>query len=136
MAFLILAVTLFPGCIQRPPLRIVVSGETVTIDVQTLGEYQTTAMQIKLIHRMSGKTVWALKAQSGTPQIQTIQLKIGENPAILASSPGTYDVVTPMGSDTFSLEADTVYEISLWGKSKYSKVTGTFRLTNDTYEVN
>lgn len=132
IAVLIIGVPFFSGCSEKPPLRIIESWNKVTVDVQTLGEYRTTVMRIRLMNKTSGQVVWELKTQSGTPQIHQIELKIGENPAILNGVlSGTYAVVTPDSTATFSLAADREYEIQLWGgESESSKVTRTFRLTN------
>lgn len=130
IASLILSVLLFWGCSQPPPLRIIASGDMVTVDVQTLGEYRTTIDRIRLVDKSSGDTIWELKAQSGTPQIHQIELKIGENPAILNGVlSGTYAVVTPNSTGSFTLVTGVEYEISIWGSDRESsRITGTFRL--------
>jgi hypothetical protein len=62
------------SCSDRPPLRVVNSGERITLDVQTLGEYQTTAGRIRLTEINTRKVVWELRTESGTPHIHTIEL--------------------------------------------------------------
>jgi hypothetical protein len=117
------------GCSHKVPLRIVQSGNRVTIDVQTLGEYQTTVRRIRLLNKQSHEVVWELAAQTGTPQINVIDLQVGENPAVLTGvASGTYAVVSPAGATTFGLAPGVEYEIEVWGDRK--KATGTFRLVS------
>ncbi|HWR34975.1 MAG TPA: hypothetical protein VN622_03775 [Clostridia bacterium] len=132
IALTILALMFGAGCSHKLPLRIVQSGDKVTVDVQTLGEYQTTVKRIRLVNKTSRAVVWELKTQSGTPQINQIELKVGENPVALTGvASGAYAVVTPTGIAAFSLSLDVDYEIQLWGEDlESSKATGTFRLAD------
>lgn len=117
------------GCSHKVPLRIVQSGDRVTIDVQTLGEYQTTVKRIRLLNMQSHEVVWELATQTGTPQINVIDLQVGENPAVLTGvASGTYAVVSPTGATSFGLVPGVEYEIEVWGDRK--KATGTFRLAS------
>lgn len=123
---MLLAVVML-GCSQSVPLRVVQSGNKVAIDVQTLGEYQTTVRRIRLLNKQSHQVVWELVAQTGTPQINVIDLQVGENPAVLTGvASGSYAVVSPSGATTFGLASGIEYEIEVWGDRK--KATGRFRL--------
>lgn len=131
IALILLAILLGAACSNKLPLRVVQSGDKVTVDVQTLGEYQTTVRRIKLVAKESQSVVWELKTQSGTPQINRIELKVGENsvlPTGVAS--GEYAVVTPAGSAAFSLSPGIDYEIEIWGDRESMKATGAFRLAH------
>ena len=100
--------------------------------MQTLGEYQTTVTRIRLVDKAADSVVWELKARSGTPQLNKIELKVGLNPSVLAGvSSGAYTVVTPIGP-SFSLAPGREYRVDLWAKDNDARrVSGTFRLRGD-----
>jgi len=112
---------------DAPPLRLVRTRTEITVDVQTLGEYQTTVSRIRLSDINQSAVVWELATANGTPQIHEFTLKPGENPALLESSPGTYRVVVPAGGNLFLLEKARKYRIELWGGSTiFTKRSATF----------
>jgi hypothetical protein len=130
----ILLLALGNSCSHKLSLRILQSGGKVTVDVQTLGEYQTTVKRIRLVNKESRKVVWELKTLTGTPQVNKIELIEGENPVNLTGvASGSYVVATPTNSAVFLLLSGIEYEIQLWGgESDSSRVTGTFRLIGRT----
>jgi len=98
-------------------LSVVQQAGAVIIDVQTLGEYQTTIGRIRLTERREGRVVWELVATGRLPQIHTVELRRGENPAVLASvRSGRYEILTPRGVDSFVLEDGKLYLIEVWGE--------------------
>jgi hypothetical protein len=99
------------GCAVRPPLGIVRTPEAVTIDVQTLGEYQTSISRIR-VSDGSGKVVWEVKALGRIPQIHLINLRCGPNPTRVPVS--GYNVLTPSSSDTFVLAEKKRYSVEVW----------------------
>jgi len=107
------------GC--SPPLRIKPNEKGVLIDVQTLGEYQTSISRLRLADDRTGKVLWELVAVSEAPQINKVQLSAGANPARIVGRPldRKYRVVTPAGRDTFQLEAGAKYTIEVWGERSW-----------------
>lgn len=117
------------GCTGAPPLRLAQRGSEVTIDVRTLGEYQTTVGRIRLTDVAERRVVWEIVAASGTPQIHKLTLSTGANPARLASKQAEgYRVVTPAG-DSFLLESGRRYLVEVWGAHTDGRpASGTFQL--------
>lgn len=120
------------ACTGAPPLRLVQEGGVVTIDVQTLGEYQTTIRRIRLTEHREDRVVWEVVATSGTPQIGTLTLKGGKNPTAVANvQSGQYRVLTPQGADSFLLKGGTQYLIEMWGdRSDGTPASGEFEFVN------
>jgi len=113
LSALIVRVTLLS---RRPPLVLKRSPGSVTIDVQTLGEYLTPISRLKLSEGPT--TVWEIRTSSGTPEIWRVVLNLGLNP----SSPpraefGSYRVVVPATADSFELRANARYTVEVWGPS-------------------
>jgi len=110
------ALVLIPAC-GSPPLRVTRSSTGITIDVQTLGEYQTTISRIRLTDSERQVIVWEVAASSGTPQLHTIPLIDGTNTVLPFNvHAGAYKVVAPSGRPTFTLERGRTYQIEVWGE--------------------
>jgi hypothetical protein len=100
---------------NRPPARIVMSGNTATVNVETLGEYPTTIMRARLRDEVDRSIIWEIQSSDGTPQIHKLVLKLGSNSATLANpTTGKYRVIVPTNSDTFELSTDRQYKLELW----------------------
>jgi hypothetical protein len=100
-----------------PPLTISRDGGNVIVNVQTLGEYQTSVARIRLTDA-GGAVVWELKARNGAPQLHRIVLTPGANKAKIEDAEyGEYDVVAPKNAGTFVLKPGQVYTIEVWGES-------------------
>jgi hypothetical protein len=102
---------------NAPPLSIVHDGSKLTVDVNTLGEYQTTVTRIRLSDVNSRAVVWDLRQPDGTAQIHGFTLNVGKNAAQLDSIPGSYRIVVPSDSGTFVLRKGAEYRLELWGGS-------------------
>ena len=126
-----IALLLFAGWAAHwwnaPPLRLVQeSPEAVSIDVRTLGEYQTTVNRIRL-YDSQGTIVWEIAAQSGNAQIHQFLLKAGDNPALLTAAAGTYGVIVPKGAERFFLQKGATYRLELSsGSTMFSQSSATF----------
>jgi hypothetical protein len=121
------------GC-ERPPLHVRRTGATFVIDVQTLGEYQTSVRRIRLTR--GREVVWEVVAREPTPQLHTLGLRIGANPRApqlcgggqptACDTPEADDrfaVITP-ANGTFRLEPGNEYELELWGSgSRWSRAS-------------
>jgi hypothetical protein len=68
---------------HRPPVVVTTGPFGAHIDVQTLGEYQTTIAVVCLIDADTGTVLWDLRSDRGGAQLATLDLKPGENSAIL-----------------------------------------------------
>lgn len=120
------------GC-DRPPLRLVRMGDTFLVDVQTLGEYQTSVARIRLTR--NEEVVWEAKAGDRAPQLHTFALRIGTNPGLPQECGGDprspcdtpwsahgFDVVTPAGGEAFRIDPGADYELEVWGsRSRWSR---------------
>ena len=100
---------------NAPPLRLVRTGNEITVDVQTLGEYPTTVNRIRLSDMNQSAILWEVVTLQGDAQLHEFTLKMGENPALLDPDHGTYRVVTPQGVERFILQRGTKYRIELCG---------------------
>ena len=81
------------GC-RKPPLRVITTSSGVTVDVQTLGEYQTTINRVRLTDVERRSVVWEIMAQGGTAQFHAFSLVAGSNEALpFEAAHGSYDVV-------------------------------------------
>ena len=134
------ALTVVSMCGARPPLHVRHLGDEVVIDVQTLGEYQTTITRIRVSEK--GRAVWEVKAADRAPQIHTFGLRLGVNTPVPISCGGgspsscggkeAYDgfvVVSPSPWAQFYLERGKEYEVEVWGSySWWSKASASFTL--------
>jgi hypothetical protein len=113
------------GCFKRPALRLESSASSVIVHVETLGEYPTTVRHIQLREDPSGKVIFELLTESGTPQIYSFRLSVGENSIrVVDPEHGSYRVVEPNGKNTFSLRTGVHYRLRIWGNGSASIETG------------
>lgn len=104
------------GCFKRPAVRLENSGSSVIVHVETLGEYPTTVRHIRLKDASSGKVVLELLTESGTPQIYSFRLSVGENSThVTDPEHGSYRVAEPSGKNSFSLQPGVHYRLTIWG---------------------
>jgi RHS repeat-associated protein len=117
------------GCTGTPPLRLVQESDTVTMDLQTLGEYQTTIRRIRLTERVHRRVVFEVVTAAGTPQLSTLSLALGENLTTIPNvQSGTYRVVAPQASSHFVLNRETEYLVEVWGdRDDAMPAAGVFR---------
>jgi len=104
----------------RPPLRVRQLGDSVTIDVATLGEYPTQIRRLRILNQSSNAVVWEVGVSNGTPETWSIELSLGPN----ANQPpdaihGEFYVIYPLDADVFILEPETTYEIEAWGTGSW-----------------
>jgi hypothetical protein len=121
---LLVALVAAASFFKRPPLRLERSASSVIVHVETLGEYPTTVRHVQLRDDRSGKVIFELLTESGTPQIHNFRLSIGENSARVAEPEnGSYRVVEPSGKNTFSLQRGVHYRLRIWGNGSASSDT-------------
>ena len=114
---------------HAPPLHLVRAPGQILVDVQTLGEYQTTVTRVRLTDLNHATVVWEITAGNGGAQIHALTLKAGENLAKIDADFGTYRVIVPEGADRFVLRSGTKYRIELWGGSSvFTRDSATFDL--------
>jgi hypothetical protein len=115
------------GCgLVSPPLRVHPVPGGVVLDVQTLGEYQTSISRIR-ISDARGKTVWEVKAKGQVPQIHKVGLRCGRNVARVVDAE-EYTVLVPAASDAFTLSANNEYTAEVWGVDKLMPGRATFSI--------
>ena len=73
-----------------PPLRVIRDGQSVIIDVQTLGEYGTSISRIRLTNATTKTVVWELASKSGEPRIWTVKVQPGSNETRVDAEAGTF----------------------------------------------
>jgi hypothetical protein len=111
-----------------PSIRLSRDGSRITVDVSTLGEYPTTVKHIRLSDQNSGAVLWELRAATSEAQIRRLILSEGANPTKITATYGSYMVVAPSSSATFTLNKSSEYKLELWcGSSAITKSTTTFR---------
>jgi hypothetical protein len=117
---------------SAPSLHLVQEApEVVSVDVQTLGEYQATVNRIRLYDTSQGGVVWEIATQNGDAQIHHFTLKAGDNPVLLTPVAGTYAVVVPKGAERLTLHKGTKYRLELSnGDNVFSKSSATFIFAN------
>jgi hypothetical protein len=98
----------------RPPLRVIQHGTSITIDMQTLGEYPTDVARLRLIDASANCVLWDIKG-CNDPQLGTIVLTVGTNDANVKDvRHGSYDVITPRNAKTFEIRPGTRYIVEAW----------------------
>jgi len=114
----ILSLALCLASCGDPPLRVRSSSGGVIVDVQTLGEYQTSVARIRLTDESTHEVVWEVVAKEGTPQIHQIELQRGVNKSTISDvNAGTFQTVVPSANDTFSLTEKHTFAITIWSPS-------------------
>ena len=107
------------GCFKRPAIQLEKSADSVVVHVETLGEYMTTVRRVRIDDASSGKVIFDLMTESGTPQIFSFRLSAGENSTHIADPEhGSYRVAEPTGRNTFSLQKGTRYRLMIWGDGR------------------
>ena len=101
---------------NAPPLKTISDGSKLSVDVRTLGEYQTTVARIRLSDLSKRAVVWELRSND-TAQIRGFLLTPGENAAQIHADHGSYRIIVPSSSSTFLLRKGTRYMLELWGGS-------------------
>jgi hypothetical protein len=118
LCFVILVAVLFVkfvGWGNMLPVRVERSESVAGIHVDTLGEYPTTILHLRLENEKTHFTIWEIVARSGTPQLHELIFKEGTNPVSLAyPDSGTYNIVAPANGETFRLERGINYQLYLW----------------------
>lgn len=113
----LLLLFLLVGC-GRPPLRVRQEGDSVIIDVATLGEYPTTIKRLRILNQSNDAVIWEIEA-AGLAEIWSVELSLGPNPNQPPEAlHGEFFVVFPKDADTFILEPGT-YEIEAWGSGRW-----------------
>lgn len=110
-------------------MRVVNVAGGVTLDVQTLGEYQTSINRIRVSDE-GGKVVWEVKARDKqAPQLHTVELRCGSNPVHIPERDlDEYDVVVPTSSNSFFLRGDTTYIAEVWDPHSLLRARRSFSL--------
>ena len=98
-----------------PPLRVIRDGQSVIIDVQTLGVYGTSISRIRLTDATTKTVVWELASKSGEPRIWTVKVQPGSNETRVDAEAGTFQVLIPNTAESFVLVAGRSYVIEVWG---------------------
>jgi len=65
---------------MRPPLFVRQDGDTIIIDVATLGEYSSAVKRLRITDQSTGAVVREIVASSGTPRLWKLELSVGPNP--------------------------------------------------------
>ena len=112
---------------ERTSTAIVQRGNDIVVDVQTLGEYPTTADRNRVSDLNQSTVVWEIATANGTPQIDRFIWKADKNPAVLEANSGSYRLVAPRNGSGFLLRKGSKYGIELWGENTiFTKRSGTF----------
>jgi len=102
--------------LDRPYIGLQHQKNSVAIDVQTLGEYPTTVSHIRLTEVSSGKVVFEVVRDHGTPQLHTFTLAAGDNTTdLIDPQSGDYRIATPVTDKKFSLRFGEEYKLAIWG---------------------
>jgi hypothetical protein len=88
----------------------------VTVDVQTLGEYQTSISRIEVTEERTGRTIWKVLPEGHVFQINTFQLKAGANDVKLEPAWGYARAVVPHGETSFFLHPGSTYQVEVCGR--------------------
>lgn len=115
------------GC-GRPPLHVAPDARGVVIDVQTLGEYQTTVHRIRLT--CGDAVIWEVVAGSAGAQIHKFRVHPGANPCYPGDvTEPEFRVVVPLRCSGFQVRSGERCEIEVWGRdSRLSRATASFTL--------
>lgn len=111
---LLLGAALSVFACSRPPLHVVQEGASTVIDMQTLGEYPSDIVGMRIIDVSRMAVVWQIRGRD-VPQIGRVKLTVGDNPTLPADvRHGTYEVTTPAGKETFTIAPNTQYVVEVW----------------------
>lgn len=114
----LLATAWISSCSQ-PPLRLEKAGDTLHVRLETLGEYPTTILRMRLLDRDADQAIWETAAKQGGAQLWRFDLKLGINSANLNSQiiSESFNVVIPTNASTFEIFATRNYTLTVWGTS-------------------
>ena len=99
----------------RPPLSVSQQGQSITLDMQSLGEYPSDVVLLRIIDASQNRVVWEVKGRD-KPQVGRVLLKVGENSVQLTDvRHGAYEVIVPAGKSTFTLASGRRYVVEAWG---------------------
>jgi hypothetical protein len=121
---------------DKPPLRVRRVDGWIIVDVQTLGEYETTVAEMRLSR--GHEVLLQLEARGEPTQIHTIGLPVDVSGGVPVSCGGQETrcerplplegyVVTRPASGSFALESGARYRLEVWGRAEswWSKASAT-----------
>lgn len=101
------------GC-GRERFRVIRESKRFTVDCQRLGEYPSTVTKI-VLRENTGRVVWEVVRESGSPQLHKIVVAVGVNSGVLEGvGTGVLKKLRPEGD--FELMLGRVYEIEVVGE--------------------
>jgi hypothetical protein len=135
----------------RPPLEVYPYEGKVIVDVQTLGEYNSSLSSLELAECESGNVVWRLEPSTDPIELWAFPLQVGLNPSIPAEvlsgsiseerlvtaelrpvgKQADFRAVIPFNLSNFSLRSGTCYQIKITPTSRFKQlfqVSETFML--------
>src|ERR1700730_4100303 len=112
--------------VWKPPLRVHCVRGGVILDVQTLGEYQTSISRIRIVDS-HGETVWEVEARARIPQLHEVSLHCGSNPVRIPEF-DEFGVVVPTSSDSFVLKSKEDYTAEVWGRNMMMRSRASFSI--------
>ena len=116
---ILLTMIALSACFKGPALRLENSAGSVVVHIETLGEYMTTVRRVRIDEASTGRVIFDLMTESGTPQIFNFRLSAGENSTHIADPEhGSYRVAEPIGKNTFSLQKGIRYRLMIWGDGR------------------
>lgn len=117
-----------------PSLRPEYAPNSVTIHLETLGEYPTSVGRLVLEDVRSGQTIWEIHRSDGTPQLWEVAFQAGENPSQPdgVTGGGSFEVLVPRDAPGFFLEPSRKYRLTVWSKAGRSSRTTNFKLVTDS----
>jgi len=120
-----------------PSLRVEHGADSVTVHLETLGEYPTSVGRLLLADMQSGQTIWEVRRSQGTPQLWKVAFQAGENPAEPpgVTGGGSFEVVTPQGASSFDLGPGGEYRLTVWSETGHSSRTTSFKLETDSEQA-
>ena len=110
-----------------PPLRVTVADGVATIDVQNLGEYNSSLSEIVIRDAESNQIVWRAVPQPPEDVIAlwTFEIRPGKNPRRFNIGDGTkpvdLSIVIPPGASGASFFAGHRYEVTISGEPWFGR---------------
>lgn len=121
-AFL-LASLAFAVWVLRPPLKVYPDEGKVIVDVQTLGEYNSSLSNLELAECESGNIVWRLEPTSNQIELWTFPLQVGTNSSFpVVGGKADFRTAIPQNLPTFTLKRGTCYRISIAPTGRLKKL--------------
>jgi hypothetical protein len=114
LALAVAVMTCLVAC-GRPPLSVSQQGQSIRLDMQSLGEYPSHVALLRIIDATQNEVVWEVKGRD-EPQLGRVLLTVGENSVRVTDvRHGAYEVIAPAGKSTFTLAPGTRYVVEAWG---------------------